>query len=703
MASDCIPHQVPHGDLKRFDTPSRRPACRDEHLMRILEELLAEAQHSSPPPLLGFVKRPPSPVSRSPSASPHSSSPPPRSAPLLPAAMTTSPTAIVSKSTSPKPRAAKTTSPTVLFSSSPPQAPHQPRVVNEAPHQPRIVNEAPHQPRVVQFEGMSKPAVPRAVASAPTTISRNLPSPPIRKKDEPTSPTASPSTTRSEHPAAVPPPSAASPHSSAAAARSPSPSPPAPNQARRTDALRSGRSRGDGGGGGGSGDGGSADGASASSSPQCHCSSTQSSSPQCYGTATAAAAVPTSPTTPSTTPSAPSPSEAPDTARDASVSASALEGDAPVTAHVLAVARSLHAASAEETFRVLQAEEAGGHALVAAAALARLSHLVEMEESGLDEGGNQGCGLEDEATHEEKAEMGAGGAAATAPQAAEAPAGVVVAASGSGGARVISSSATGTPRDATLATSATDSNYWFGFGFGFPAATACLPRRQVEEEEPLSSLSLEERGLVDVVVELLGVHLSVEGVQASGIDLLGRLAYCEASKQRAADSGAFGAIATALSSHRHSKHVVQAGANTLLKLTYDSALRSIMAIEAGVHEALQAVLSREVELLESSVMSGAKGSAKGSTKGSTKGGAKGGGGGSGSGGGNCGQNVKVGKDAPLYLRLCEASSRSLERYEGLRRTAAQKADDVVFVVSPPPPPPPPRLMPSPQKTGSFIW
>jgi hypothetical protein len=132
-------------------------------------------------------------------------------------------------------------------------------------------------------------------------------------------------------------------------------------------------------------------------------------------------------------------------------------------------------------------------------------------------------------------------------------------------------------------------------------------------------LSLEERGLVDVVVELLGVHLSVEGVQASGIDLLGRLAYCEASKQRAADSGALGAIATALSSHRHSKHVVQAGANALLKLTYDSALRSIMAIEAGVLEALQAVLSREVQLLEASVMSGAKGSAKGSAK---KGGAK---------------------------------------------------------------------------------
>jgi hypothetical protein len=700
VKSNTAGFEVPHGDLKRFDTPSRRPACRDEHLMRILEDLLAEAQHSSPPPLLGFVKRPPSPVSISPSISPHSSSPSQRSAPLPPAAKTTSPTAIVSKSTSPKatspkPRAAKTTSPTVLFSSSPPQAPHQPRVVNEAPHQPRVVNEAPHQPRVVQFEGMSKPAVPRAVASAPTTISRNLSSPPIRKKDEPTSPTESPSTTRRKHPAAVPPPSAASPHSSAAAERSPSPSPRAPNQARRTDALhtdalhtdtlRNGRSRGNGGGGGGSGDGGSADGASASSSPQCHCSSTQSSSPQGSGTATAAAAVPTSPTTPS----APSPSEALDTARDESVTASASEGDAPVTARVLAVARSLHAASAEETFRVLQAEEAGAHALVAAAALARLSHLVEMEEGG----------LEDEAIDEAKAGVGAAGAAATAAEAAKARAGVVGGASGSGsargGARVISSSGTGTPRDATPASSATDSNYWFGFGFEFPAATACLPRRQVEEEAPLS---LEERGLVDVVVELLGVHLSVEGVQASGIDLLGRLAYCEASKQRAADSGALGAIATALSSHRHSKHVVQAGANALLKLTYDSALRSIMAIEAGVLEALQAVLSREVQLLEASVMSGAKSSAKGSAKG----GAKGGGGGSG--GGSGGKDVKVGKDAPLYLRLCEASSRSLGRYEGLRRTAAQKADDVVFVVSPPPPPPPPpRLMPSPQKTGSFVW
>eukprot|EP00900_Chrysochromulina_parva_P001308 jgi/Chrpa1/11178/Chrysochromulina_OHIO_Genome00016321-RA len=698
VKSNTAGFEVPHGDLKRFDTPSRRPACRDEHLMRILEDLLAEAQHSSPPPLLGFVKRPPSPVSISPSISPHSSSPPPllgfvkrpppsssppqRSAPLPPAAKTTSPTAIVSKSTSPKatspkPRAAKTTSPTVLFSSSPPQAPHQPRVVNEAPHQ----------PRVVQFEGMSKPAVPRAVASAPTTISRNLPSPPIRKKDEPTSPTESPSTTRRKHPAAVPPPSAASPHSSAAAERSPSPSPHTDalhTDALHTDTLRNERSRGDGGGGGGSGDGGSADGASASSSPQCHCSSTQSSSPQGSGTATAAAAVPTSPTTPS----APSPSEALDTARDESVTASALEGDAPVTARVLAVARSLHAASAEETFRVLQAEEAGAHALVAAAALARLSHLVEMEESG----------LEDEAIDEAKAGVGAAGAAATAAEAAKARAGVVGGASGSGsargGARVISSSGTGTPRDATPASSTTESNYWFGFGFEFPAATACLPRRQVEEEAPLS---LEERGLVDVVVELLGVHLSVEGVQASGIDLLGRLAYCEASKQRAADSGALGAIATALNSHRHSKHVVQAGANALLKLTYDSALRSIMAIEAGVLEALQAVLSREVQLLEASVMSGAKGSAKGSAKG----GAKGGGGGSG--GGSGGKDVKVGKDAPLYLRLCEASSRSLGRYEGLRRTAAQKADDVVFVVSPPPPPPPPRLMPSPQKTGSFVW
>jgi hypothetical protein len=32
------------------------------------------------------------------------------------------------------------------------------------------------------------------------------------------------------------------------------------------------------------------------------------------------------------------------------------------------------------------------------------------------------------------------------------------------------------------------------------------------------------------------------------------------------------------------------------------------------------------------------------------------------------------------------------------------ADDVVLgVAPPPPPPPPPRLMPSPQKTGSFVW
>jgi len=151
-----------------------------------------------------------------------------------------------------------------------------------------------------------------------------------------------------------------------------------------------------------------------------------------------------------------------------------------------------------------------------------------------------------------------------------------------------------------------------------------------------AAASLEERGLVGVVVGLLLTHRQSEGVQASGVNLLSHLSYCEPSRQQAAESGAFQAIATALRSHRGSKHVVQAAASTVLKLTYDSALRSIMAIDAGVHEALRGVLEGNLRLSEG-------GASKALSKGRGK-----------------------PSGPPLWLRLCEASSRTLARFEDLK-------------------------------------
>lgn len=108
------------------------------------------------------------------------------------------------------------------------------------------------------------------------------------------------------------------------------------------------------------------------------------------------------------------------------------------------------------------------------------------------------------------------------------------------------------------------------------------------------------------------------------------LAYCETSNQRVVQSGAFESIVSAFQAHADSKHVVQAGASVLLKLTYDSSFRSMMALEAGVPTSLRERLRRAQER-----------SPSGSPKGRKAGGA-------------------------LWARLCEATLKVLETYEELQ-------------------------------------
>ena len=345
--------------------------------------------------------------------------------------------------------------------------------------------------------------------------------------------------------------------------------------------------------------------------------------------------------------------------------------------HACRLARALHTASAEVAFAALH-HEASVHAVVAEAALARLgtiSQEEEKEEGTLDE--------EDETYDDGRADAAARrtdeeGAAATsallplppAPQlppagmpqpltAYRAAAAGTTAGAGSGedahgsgaswngtaamsgwlaswgwrlggAATEASSSAAGEqyPGASSLPTSPDEVTY----ALGHPHATD-------HSHPPLdhSHLSLEERGLVGLVVELLRVHAATEGVQASGAALLVHLAYHESSKQSAVDAGALQALNAALRTHRHSRHVLQAGVSAVLKLTYDSALRSILAIDSGVHEALR-------ELLDG-------------------------------GAGGVGEKAPalamgIGKRAgpPLWRRLCEASSNSLDRYAQVRRS-----------------------------------
>ena len=80
----------------------------------------------------------------------------------------------------------------------------------------------------------------------------------------------------------------------------------------------------------------------------------------------------------------------------------------------------------------------------------------------------------------------------------------------------------GAATHASSSASTKASTGWFGWmrEAGKSEAPAMGPAAPTDESEEASDLSLEERGLVDIAVGLLRTHSAVEGVQASGLNLL---------------------------------------------------------------------------------------------------------------------------------------------------------------------------------------
>ena len=173
-----------------------------------------------------------------------------------------------------------------------------------------------------------------------------------------------------------------------------------------------------------------------------------------------------------------------------------------------------------------------------------------------------------------------------------------------------------------------------------------------DEDELTDGSALVGAGLAAAVVAACRRHEAARGVLERGMQLLAFLAYDGPSKDDVATSGAFEAVAGALATHPRDRTVVQLAALTLLKLTSDSVVRAVQAINAGAQAALAETLAPHSNALRWADS----------------------------------QHNKA--NVPLHLRLCDAAATWLEWHEQFLRQPAVSAPAPYRYPDAPKPPPP---------------
>ena len=116
--------------------------------------------------------------------------------------------------------------------------------------------------------------------------------------------------------------------------------------------------------------------------------------------------------------------------------------------------------------------------------------------------------------------------------------------------------------------------------------------REREESLKVALQLTTDHGAMERALAAISAHPRASGVHASALSLLARLATTEASKMRAVDAGALPALAKVLQRPAADKHSVWWAVVSLLSLVGDSALRSQLAVDNGLPEALRVASSR---------------------------------------------------------------------------------------------------------------